>query len=127
MITVTVWHNVAADGHGRYTAMTGGYRPGDPVVRVFTYRADPAGGPEAVAEEAFGICNGHPRCPGDAEVARRSYGQGLRSLSFPGNPPCCSTSCCLHRRAVWPRFSWRWLGEAASSRVPAGYKEAARR
>ena len=44
-ITVTIWHNVALDGQGRHTAMLDGYQPGDPVVRVFTYQADPAGRP----------------------------------------------------------------------------------
>jgi hypothetical protein len=43
MITVTIWHNVAVDGQGRPTGMLEGYQPGDPVVRVFTYQADPAG------------------------------------------------------------------------------------
>ncbi len=59
MITVTIWHNVARDGEGRPTAMLDGYRPGDPVVRVFTYQADPAGrDPEQIAEEAFAIYAG---------------------------------------------------------------------
>jgi len=61
-ITVTIWHNVAVDGQGRHTGMLEGYQPGDPVVRVFTYQADPAD-PEEIAEEAFAIGNGHP---GDA-------------------------------------------------------------
>lgn len=71
MITVTIWHNVASDAHGRPTGMLDGYRPGDPMVAVFTYRADPAGGPEAVAEEAFGIFNGHPRCARDSDLSPR--------------------------------------------------------
>lgn len=52
-ITVTIWHNAAVDGQGRHTAMLEGYRPGDPMVRVFTYQADPAAGPEEIAEEAL--------------------------------------------------------------------------
>ena len=64
MITVTIWHNVAHDGEGRPTAMLDGYRPGDPMVRVFTYQADPAGRPpEEIAEEAFDTFNDHPRNP----------------------------------------------------------------
>jgi len=45
-ITVTIWHNVAFDDQGRHTAMLDGYQPGDPVVCVFAYQADPraAGG-----------------------------------------------------------------------------------
>ena len=43
-ITVTIWHNVAFDGQGRHVAMLDGYQPGDPVVRVFAYQADPPGG-----------------------------------------------------------------------------------
>jgi hypothetical protein len=81
MITVAIWHNVAHDGEGRHTAMLDGYRPGDPMVRVFTYEADPAGGPEAVAEDAFGIFNGHPRLATDAGLARAYYQRELRSLS----------------------------------------------
>lgn len=100
MITVTIWHNTAADEQGRTTAMLDGYRPGDPMVAVFTYQADPVGGPEAVAEEAFGIFNGHPRCAHDEDLARAYYGRRLRSLSFPGISPCCSRSCCLRYRPV---------------------------
>jgi len=81
MITVTIWHNTAADEHGRPTAMLDGYRPGDPMVAVFTYQADPARGPEAVAEDAFGIFNGHPRDARDADLARAYYERQLRSLS----------------------------------------------
>ena len=99
-ITVTIFHNVAHDHEGRHTAMLDGYQPGDPVVRVFSYDADLAGrSPEAIAEEA--ICNGHPYDADGADLSRRYYDRELRSLSFPGNSPCCSRSCCLHRRAVW--------------------------
>jgi hypothetical protein len=44
-ITLTIWHNVALDAEGRHTAMLDGYQPGDPVVRVFAYQADPTGRP----------------------------------------------------------------------------------
>jgi hypothetical protein len=82
MITVTIWHNVAFDGQGRHVAMLDGYQPGDPVVRVFAYQADPAGrSPEAIAEEAFAICNGHPRDAGGEDLSRRYYERELRSLS----------------------------------------------
>jgi hypothetical protein len=95
MITVTIWHNVALDGQGHHTGMLEGYQPGDPVVRVFTYQAAPAGSPEEIAEEAFAICNGHPRDARGEDLARRCYQRELRSLSFPGNFPCCRRSCCL--------------------------------
>jgi hypothetical protein len=115
MVTVTIWHNVAHDAEGRHIAMTGGYQPGHPMARVFTYQADPAGrAPEVIAEEAFAICNGHPHDAAGAEVSRRYYARGLRSLSFPGNSPCCSRWCCLHRRAVWPRSSSRPPGKRTS-------------
>jgi len=81
MITVTIWHNIARDADGTSTAMLNGHQPGDPMVRVFTYQADPAGGPEAVAEDAFGIFNGHPRCASDGDLARAYYERELRSLS----------------------------------------------
>jgi len=80
---------VARDGEGLPTGMLDGYRPGDAVVRVFTYQADPAGrDPVQIAEEAFAICNGHPR-------------DAAGELSYPGNSPCCSSSCCTHRAVVW--------------------------
>jgi len=81
-ITVTIWHNVAFDDQGRHTAMLDGYQPGDPVVRVFTYQADPAGrSPEEIADEAFDIFNDHPRDPEGADLACAYYGRRLRSLS----------------------------------------------
>jgi hypothetical protein len=81
MITVTIWHNVAVDGQGHHTGMLDGYQPGDPVVRVFTYQTAPAGSPEETAEEAFAICNGHPRDARGEDLARRYYQRELRSLS----------------------------------------------
>jgi hypothetical protein len=81
-ITVTIWHNVAFDDQGRHTAMLDGYQPGDPVVRVFAYQADPAGrSPEEVADEAFDTFNDHPRDPDGADLACAYYGRRLRSLS----------------------------------------------
>jgi hypothetical protein len=35
----------------------------------------------AIAEEAFAICNGHPRDAGGEELSRRYYARELRSLS----------------------------------------------
>jgi hypothetical protein len=83
MITVTIWHNVACDAEGHHTAMLDGYQPGDPMVRVFTYLADPAGRPpEEIAKEAFGTFNDHPGSPEGEELARRYYRHRLlRSLS----------------------------------------------
>jgi hypothetical protein len=100
MITVTIWHNVASDAQGRHAATLDGYQPGNPMVRVFAYHADPAGrSPETIAEEAFTF-NDHPRDPGGADLARRYYERRLRSLSFPGKPPRCSLLCCARRAAV---------------------------
>lgn len=102
MITITVWHNAATDAQGRHTAMLDGYQPGNPMVRVFAYQADPAGRPpETIAEEAFGIFNDHPRDPAGADLACAYYQRRLRSLSFPGNRPCCPRSCCTRRSVVW--------------------------
>jgi hypothetical protein len=82
MITVTIWHNVAHDAGGRHTAMLDGYQPGDPVVAVFTYEADPAGrSAEQIADEAFDIFNDHPRDSDGADLACACYGRRLRSLS----------------------------------------------
>jgi hypothetical protein len=93
MITVTIWHNGARDGEGRPTGMLDGYRPGDPVVHVFAYQADPAGrAPEQIAEEAFAICNGHPRDADGTDLARRYYERELRSLSAMSWPSAKSGS-----------------------------------
>jgi hypothetical protein len=81
MITITIWHNVALDGQGHHTGMLDGYQPGDPMVRVFTYQAAPAGSPEEIAEEAFAICNDHPPDAHGEDLARRYYERELRSLS----------------------------------------------
>jgi len=83
-VTVTIWHNIAVDAHGRHTAMLDGYQPGDPVVAVFTYQADPAGRTaEEIADEAYDIFNDHPRNPEGEELARRYYRHRLlRSLSI---------------------------------------------
>ena len=81
-ITVTIWHNVAFDGQGRHVAMLDGYQPGDPVVRVFAYQADPAGRTaEEIADEAFDTFNDHPRDADGADLACAYYGRRLRSLS----------------------------------------------
>ena len=69
-ITVTIWHNVAFDGQGRHTAMLDGYQPGDPMVPVFAYQADPGRPAEEIADEAFDIFNDHPRDAAGAELAR---------------------------------------------------------
>jgi hypothetical protein len=81
-ITISIWHNVARDPAGRHTAPLDGFTPGDPMVRVFTYQA-PADTrlPEAIAEDAFALANGHPRDPASAELSRRYYERRLRSLS----------------------------------------------
>jgi hypothetical protein len=81
MITVTVWHNVAIGGQGHHTGMLNGYQPSDPVVRVFTYQAAPAGSLEEIAEETFAICNGHPNDAAGEDLTRGYYERGLRSLS----------------------------------------------
>ena len=43
--------------------MLDGYQPGDPVVRVFAYQADPVRPAEEIADEAFDTFNDHPRTP----------------------------------------------------------------
>jgi hypothetical protein len=94
--------------------MLDGYQPGDPMVRVFAYQASPGRSAQEIAEEAFAIFNDHPRDAAGADLACAYYGRRLRSLSFPGNSPCCRRSCCLHRRAVWPGSSSRPPGERTS-------------
>ena len=58
--------------------MLDGYQPGNPMVRVFAYQADPAGRPpEEIADEAFDTFNDHPRDPHGADLACAYYGRRL--------------------------------------------------
>ena len=120
-ITVSIWHNVARDQAGRHTAPLDGFTPGDPMVRVFTYQATADGrSPEAIAEDAFALANGHPRDDETARLSRLYYQRRLRSLRFPGNSSCYSRSCCVRRSVVWPRLSsWLLIGRASRERQPA--------
>ena len=61
--------------------MLDGYQPGDPVVRVFAYEADPGRPAEEIADEAFDTFNDHPRDADGADLACAYYGRRLRSLS----------------------------------------------
>jgi hypothetical protein len=126
-ITVTIWHNAASDDQGRPTAMLDGYQPGDPVVRVFAYQASPGRPAEEIAEEAFAIFNDHPRDPEGADLACAYYGRRLRSLSFPGNRPCCSRSCCFHRRVVWSRSPSIWAAGRPSRQCQPGIRRRRKR
>ena len=81
-ITVTIWHNVRTDPGGRHLAVLDGYTPGDPMVRVFTYQAQPCGRtPEQIADRAFSAFNGYPLDADDTAVSRAYYQRQLRSLS----------------------------------------------
>ncbi len=52
-ITVSIWHNVTRDAHGRRTGFDG-FAPGDQMVKVFTYQTDATGrSVEEIAEDAF--------------------------------------------------------------------------
>ena len=105
-ITVTIWHNVAFDGQGRHTAMLDGYQPGDPMVAVFAYQADPGR-------------------PAEASPTRRSPS----STTTPGTPPGQSwpapttgAGCGRCRSATsWSsaRSRWRSAGPPAGSRSAA--------
>jgi hypothetical protein len=95
--------------------MLDGYQPGDPVVAVFTYQADPGRPAEQIADEAFDTFNNHPRDPDGADLACAYYGRRLRSLSFPGRWPCCPRPCCAHCSAVLPadrRARLPWEGSS---------------
>jgi hypothetical protein len=84
MITVTIWHNVTRDAAGRHTGPLG-FTPGDQMVKVFTYQAEPRGRPPwEIAEHAFAAFNGAPPDDEAAGLARQYRARALRSLSFPG-------------------------------------------
>jgi len=103
MITATIWHNAARDDEGRHTGMLDGYQPGDPMVRVFTYQADPGGSTQEIAKEAFAF-NGQPRHARGTDLARRYYPRRLRSLFIPGKRPCCPRVVLYQRSGVWSRL-----------------------
>ena len=128
-ITVTIWHNVAVDGQGHHTGMLDGYQPGDPMVRVFTYQADPAGRlPEDIAEETFAICNGHPRDTRGADLAEQCYQRRPRSLSVGDVVAVGEVALAVGRPAGWdpvrgsrllPRHPARTSGRAGTGRYKA--------
>jgi hypothetical protein len=116
MLTVSICHNVTRDPEGRHAGF-GGFTPGDQMVKVFAYDLPPGDTRDltATAENAFAIGNGAPGLDGRAaELAARYARRMLRSVSFPGNSPCCGRSCCVHSRAVWPRSSSRPSAERTS-------------
>jgi hypothetical protein len=50
------------------------------MVLVLAYQAGPAQrSPEAIAEEAFAICGGHPRDAGGEDLSRRYYAPRSRT------------------------------------------------
>lgn len=102
MITVTIWHNVASDEHGRETATITGYQPGDPVTAVFAYQSDPTGGPEAVADEAYAIFNGHPFDGRDNDLVRAYYGRGLRAPCVGDVIDVGGTRLAVGKGGSWP-------------------------
>jgi hypothetical protein len=101
-VTVTIWHNVARDQAGRRTAPLDGYRPGDPMVRVFTYQAAADGRPpETIADDAYAAFNGHPPGTETAELARRYEQRRLRALSV-GDIVCVGeVALAVGRPAGW--------------------------
>ena len=81
--------------------MLDGYQPGDPVVRVFAYQADPGRSAEEIADEAFDTFNDHPRDPDGADLACAYYGRRLRSLSV-GDIVCVGeVALAVGRPAGW--------------------------
>jgi len=100
-VTVSVWHNVTRDSAGRPTGYFG-FTPGDLMVKVFTYDTRIRGRYlEDIAEDAFAAFNDFPRDSEGQALARQYRARRLRSLSFPGNRPCCPRSCCTRRSVVW--------------------------
>jgi hypothetical protein len=80
-ITVTIWHNVTHDDAGRRTGPLG-FTPGDQMVKVFTYQAEPRGRPPGeIAEHAFAAFNGAPPDDEAAGLARQYRAGALRSVS----------------------------------------------
>jgi hypothetical protein len=96
--TVTVFHNVCRGG----APMLTGYQPGDVLVPVETWTVRRWRDPEAAAA-AFRLLNvGEDRVFGKPDPVAVEYrARGNRSLSFPGNRPCCPRSCCTRRSVVW--------------------------
>jgi hypothetical protein len=100
-ITVTIWHNVAFDDQGRHTAMVDGYQPGDPVVRVFAYQADPGRSAEEIADEAFDVFTGHPRDAVGADLACAYDQRRLRPLAAGDVVAACDVLLAVARPAGW--------------------------
>jgi hypothetical protein len=86
--------------------MLDGHQPGDPVVAVFTYQADPAGRTaEQIADEAFDIINDHPRDPDGADLACAYHGRSLHSLSVGDVVVIGEVALAVGRPAGWEPVS----------------------
>jgi hypothetical protein len=85
-VHVIVYHNVARGPDSRRINFDG-YKPGQPLVPVFRYDADPADsglpGLQVIAEQAFEAFNLPAELlnPRQGELAARYRGRSLRSLS----------------------------------------------
>jgi len=85
-VRVTIFHNVARDGHGRRIGFDG-YQPGQPLVPVFAYDVEvPGGGMPGlllIAEDAFEAFNADPEMlTGRKRELATQYRQALlRSVS----------------------------------------------
>jgi hypothetical protein len=65
--------------------MLDGYQPGDPVVAVFTYQANPAGRTaEQIVDEAFDTFNDPPETPAARTWPAPTTGAGSVRCPFPG-------------------------------------------
>ncbi len=94
--------------------MLDGYQPGDPMVRVFTYQADPAGrSPQEIAAEAFEVFNDHPRGARGADLAEQYYRRRLWSLSFP------ESHCVARGRVALTQVLWPWIDLEAEVQAEA--------
>jgi hypothetical protein len=85
-VRLTIYHNVARDGHGRHTGFDG-YLPGQPLVPVFAYDVELVDGgmPELLllAEQAFEAFNADPvlLAGRQRDLATQYRNLRLRSLS----------------------------------------------
>ena len=103
-VPVSIWHNKFRNREGIPVRMLDGYQAGDPQECVFAYESGP-GGPEQLAEEAFGIGNGHPDDDRGARLSERYYGLGLRSVSV-GDVVVADGIPLSVDRAGWTRIGW---------------------
>ena len=118
-VTVSIWHNVARDQARRHTARWTGSPPATRWCASSPTSHAARRSPEAIAEDAFALANGHPRDDETARLSRLYYQRRLRSLSV-GDVVCVGeVALAVSRPASCEAGQRPWPRSAPASTAPA--------